>query len=137
MDRDNEDLRQQLQEPRRDRESDDTFARATPTASLERIEAVRMGADILEAPGLRNVHRGLTLTNANERHLVLVREYLQQLPKSLRTPMAEAFGLDMASAAKRRDTMMEIPLEVRGKTRGWKTSVRMKRVGHTSGRPCA
>ena len=73
MDRENEDLRQLLREAHRDRESGNTFARATPTASLERVKAVRMGADILEAPGLRNVRRGSTLTDDNERHLVPAR----------------------------------------------------------------
>ena len=57
MDPENEDLRQQLREVRRDRESGDTFARATSTVSSERVEAVRMGAkkvwaDILGGTGL-------------------------------------------------------------------------------------
>ena len=96
-----EDLRQQLRaEGYWDRESANTFARATRTASLERIKAVRMGADILEASGLRNVRRGSTLTDDNERHLVPAREYLQQVPKSLRTLMAEVFGLDLGFGCK-------------------------------------
>ena len=74
MDRENEDLRPQPGEARRDRESDDAFARATPTASSERVEAVRMGAgivraNILEASNLRNVRRGSAPTEDNERHL--------------------------------------------------------------------
>ena len=101
MDRENEDLRQQLRaEGYWDRESGNTFARATPTASLERVKAVRMGADILEAPGLRNVRRGWTLTDDNERHLVPAREYLPQVPKPLRTLMAEVFGLDVGFGCK-------------------------------------
>ena len=81
MDRENEDLRQQLREVRRDRESGDAFARATPIVSSERVEAVRMGARVVraetwEAPGFRNVRRGSALTDDNERHLVPRTEYL-------------------------------------------------------------
>ena len=98
--RENQELRQQLQEARGNGGSGSGSATATPQMHDERVEAAKIGGmvvreDILAARDLRNVRRGSTCEDDTERQLVPTKEYLRQLPESLRVLMANAFGVDM------------------------------------------
>ena len=69
--------------------------------SDERVEAAKIVGkvvweDILAARDLRNVRHGSTYQDDIERQLVPAKEYLQQLPESLRALLVNAFGLDMS-----------------------------------------
>ena len=98
MDRENEGLRQQLQEARGDVERGGTFARATRTTHFKRVQEVKVGAsvvreDVLGAPDSQNARRGSILKDDNERQLVPARGNLQQVSESLRALIADTVSL--------------------------------------------
>ena len=98
MDRENEGLRQQLQEARRDADKGGTCASAMRTTYFKRVQEVRMGAsvvreDVLGAPDLQNVRRGSTLEDDNERQIAPARENLQQVLESLSALIADPVSL--------------------------------------------
>ena len=85
MHRENQELRQQLQEARGNGGSGSGSATATPQMRDERVEAAKIEGkvvweDILTTRDLRNVRHGSTYEDDIERQLVPAMEYLQQLP---------------------------------------------------------
>ena len=114
MHRENQELRQQLQEARGKGGSGSGQATVTPQMHDQRVEAAKIGGkvvreDIIAARELRNVRYGSTYEDDIERQLVPAKEYLHQLPESLRALLANVFGLDMGFRDNTTDEEEELP----------------------------
>ena len=92
---------------------------------------------ILAAHDLHNVLHGSTYEDDIERKLVPAKEYLQQLPESLRALLANAFGLDMGFRDNTTDGQDELPVMNFPASTQYGNSQKTTRTGRIFLRPCA